>query len=418
MLIGIDISLLRIAQSGVLVYQRNLVEYLAREGGEHRFTLLDVLPLNPGRPMQPLAAFDAGHVRVVRCAGIRRGYLSAFPALRQGPAHAVAASIDRALDPAWSWLAIAEMGLELRAALRGVEVFHASEQLPYAPPGAAVVLTIHDLTTRRFPELHVPENAALHARKEHFARARADRIIAVSNATRDDIVRELGVPAGQISVVYEAADDRFRPYTPAELAPVLARYGLRPGEYILSVGAIEPRKNYARLIEAYAALHARYQASGQNLPPLVIAGGNGWLYEATLATPGRLGIAGQVRFPGRVPDADLPALIAGTKVFVYPSLYEGFGLPPLEALASEVPVIVSRTSSLPEVVGDAGLYCDPLDSHDLARQLATVLENPAVAANLRQMGPERARRFSWARTARETLDVYAQARAERSMRQR
>ena len=415
--IGVDISLLRIAQAGVLTYHRSLLNHLVRAGRDCRFTLIDVLPLNPGRSMPPLAALGAPNVRVIRCPGIRRSYLSALPAFRDGIAHTVAAQIDHALDPIWARLARAEMGLELRGASRFVEVFHASDQLPFVPPGAAVVLTIHDLTTRRFPEMHVAENAALHATKERFARDRADRIIAVSEATRRDIVSELGIPPERISVVYEAADARFRPHTPEEIQTTLERYGLTHNRYILSVGTLEPRKNYVRLIEAYAMLHARYAPAG-HLPPLIIAGGNGWKYDAILAAPEQTGVAGFVRFLGRVPDEDLPALVAGSRVFVYPSLYEGFGLPPLEALACGVSVVVSRAASLPEVVGDAGLYCDPYDPHDIARQIAALLEDNDLTLRLRYASVMRARQFSWERAARETLAVYAQARDERKARRR
>jgi len=415
--IGIDISLLRIAQAGVLTYHRSLLNHLVRIGRNCHFTLIDVLPLNPDRPMAPPAALDSPNVRVIRCPGIRRGYLSALPAFRDGIAHTVAAQIDHALDPIWALLARAEMGLELRGASRFVEVFHASDQLPFAPPGAAVVLTIHDLTTRRFPDMHVAENAALHATKERFARDRADRIIADSEATRRDIVRELNIPPEKISVVYAAADTRFRPHTPEETQTTLERYSLTHNRYILSVGTLEPRKNHVRLIEAYAMLRARYTPA-EHLPPLIIAGGNGWKYDAILAAPEQTGVAGFVRFLGRVPDDDLPALIAGSRVFVYPSLYEGFGLPPLEALACGVPVVVSHAASLPEVVGDAGLYCDPYDAHDIARQIAALLEDNDLSLRLRCAGVERARQFSWERTARETLAVYAQARDERKARRR
>jgi len=415
--IGIDISLLRIAQAGVLTYHRALLNHLVRAGRDCRFTLIDVLPLNPGRSMPPLAALGAPNVRVIRCPGIRRSYLSALPAFRDGIAHTVAAQIDHALDPIWARLARVEMGLELRGASRFVEVFHASDQLPFVPPGAAVVLTIHDLTTRRFPEMHVAENAALHATKERFARDRADRIIADSEATRRDIVRELNIPPEKISVVYAAADTRFRPHTPEETQTTLERYSLTHNRYILSVGTLEPRKNHVRLIEAYAMLRARYTPA-EHLPPLIIAGGNGWKYDAILAAPEQTGVAGFVRFLGRVPDDDLPALIAGSRVFVYPSLYEGFGLPPLEALACGVPVVVSHAASLPEVVGDAGLYCDPYDPHDIARQIAALLEDNDLTLRLRYASVMRARQFSWERAARETLAVYAQARDERKARRR
>jgi glycosyltransferase involved in cell wall biosynthesis len=178
----------------------------------------------------------------------------------------------------------------------------------------------------------------------------------------------------------------------------------------LSIGTLEPRKNYVRLIEAYAALHA---AADTPPPPLIIAGGHGWLYEEILAAPARLGLTGQVRFLGKVPAADLPLLLAGAGLFVYPSLYEGFGLPVLEALACGVPVVAADTTSIPEVLGDAGLYCDPLDPASITRALADALATPDVATRLREAGPKQAARFSWQRAARETRAVYEQLHATR-----
>jgi glycosyltransferase involved in cell wall biosynthesis len=402
--IAIDISVLRIAQAGVLVYTRSLVDALAAERGAHELTLLDVLPLNPGLPMRPLPAFDAPGVRVVRCPGLRRGYFSSHPRLRAGLRHALAERIDRALDASWSAASVAAMGLALRGGLAGATVFHASDQFLHAPPGAATVLTIHDLTTVVHPEWHVEENRRRHAAKGRFAATRAHHIIADSEATRTDVVRHLGVPPERVTVVHLGYDERFRPLDAASVAGVLWRYGLRAGGYILSLGTLEPRKNYERLIEAYARLAAEHL--GAEAPPLVIAGGNGWQYEPIRAAPARCGVERSVRFLGRVPDEDLPALVAGAALFVYPSLYEGFGLPPLEALAAGVPVVTSNSSSLPEVVGDAALLCDPLDPADIARHMAAPLSDDRLAARLRDSGPLRAARFSWRRTARETLAVY------------
>jgi alpha-1,3-rhamnosyl/mannosyltransferase len=437
--IAFDISVLRIAQAGVLVYTRSLLDALAGELAERAagdtLTLLDVLPLNEGHPMRPLAALDAPNARVVRLAGLRRGYLSMVPGIRHGPAHALAERVDRALDPAWGMAATAAMGAALRMALAGARVFHASDQFLYAPPGAATVLTVHDLTTRLHPEWHVAANTAMHAAKERFAAAHATRIIAVSEATRRDVVRHLGVPPERVSVVYEAADARYRPHTPEETRAVLERHGLHHGGYILSLGTLEPRKNYERLVEAYALLDRRLKTEdrgavaaspGAAQPtvhgpsssvggtlPLVIAGGRGWGYEPILTTPERCGVAGRVRFLGRVPDEELPALVAGCALFVYPSLYEGFGLPALEALASGVPVIASNSSSLPEVLGDAGLLCDPREPADIAARMAQVLGDAELVMRLRAAGPARATQFSWRRAARETLAVYEQAAREK-----
>jgi glycosyltransferase involved in cell wall biosynthesis len=427
---ALDISVLRIAQAGVQVYTRNLVEHLVTEGQAHSWTLLDVLPLNPGKPMLvTLRALDAPNVRVVRVAGLRRRYLSMHPAARDGAPHAFAERVDQALDHPWALAASAVVGLQLRAALRDVALFHSSDQFFYAPSGAAALLTIHDLTTRLHPELHVQGTTAMHSAKERFAAERASHLIADSEATRRDTIEQLGVAPERVSVVQLAVDERFRPYPPDEIQATLERYGLEAGGYIFSVGTLEPRKNYVRLIEAYAQLEAggwRLEAGtasrSSSLKPqasspyLVIAGGNGWKYDETLAAPKRFGVAGKVRFLGKVPDTDLPLLLGGAALFVYPSIYEGFGLPVLEALACGAPVVASHASSLPEVLGDAGLYCDPYDAASIAASIAGVLASPDLARRLRQAGPARAAQFSWRRTARETLDVYERVAALRGHR--
>ncbi|HMP42290.1 MAG TPA: glycosyltransferase family 1 protein [Roseiflexaceae bacterium] len=401
--IGFDISVLRIANAGVLTYTRNLLNALVAQGDT--YTLLDVLPLNPHRPMRPIDAFAAENARLVRCGGLPRGYLSALPPLRHGLPHRLAELIDRALDRPWEAAAIGVLGLQLRTALRGIAVFHGSDQFWYAPPGGASVMTFHDLTYRVEPAWHVAENTSMHHAKETFAMTRATRLIAVSHATRDDLVRFLGIDPARIRVVYEAADPSFSPSRGARLDDALARYGLRPGGYLLSVGTLEPRKNYIRLIEAYARLQTRHP----DVPPLVIAGGQGWHFADILAAPERAGVAGRVRFLGRVADEDLPLIYAGATLFVYPSLYEGFGLPILEALACGVPVVAANTSSIPEVIGDAGLLCEPYDVTSITAALERLLADPHLAARLRAAGPPHARRFSWERAARETLAVYAEA---------
>jgi alpha-1,3-rhamnosyl/mannosyltransferase len=403
--IGLDISVLRIAQAGVLTYARSVLEQMLALETPHHWTLLDVLPLNPQRsPLQlDLNQFCREQVRVVRCTGLHRHYLSQHSRARSGRPHQLARRLDHALDKPWGLAATAATGLQLRAALGSTHIFHSSDQFLYAPPGAAALLTIYDMTTLVHPEWHATDNTTMHTAKDRFAMERASHVIAISEATRRDVIEHLHIPAQRISVVYGAADDRFRPHPPDVVAPVLARYGLYGGDYILSIGTLEPRKNYVRLMEAYAALHARTDVPP---PPLVIAGGHGWLYEEILATPERLGLAEQIRFLGKVPAADLPLLLAGAGLFVYPSLYEGFGLPVLEALACGVPVVASHTTSIPEVLGDAGLYCDPLDPSSMTRALANLLNSPELAARLRQAGPARAARFSWQRAARETLAVY------------
>lgn len=416
--IGLDISVLRIAQAGVLVYARSLLEHLIAQGQAHQWTLLDVLPLNPHRPMQAnLSRLEAPNVRVVRCPGIARSYVSMQPGNLTGWRHWLARYADRLLDRPWDVASTASMGSQLWGALRGVDLFHSSDQFLYAPRRAAAVLTIYDLSTLVHPEWHTHDNTSMHTAKDRFAMRQAHHIIAISQATKQAVVEHLHVPAEKISVVYGAADGRFRPYPPDQVQPVLDRYQLQMGQYVLSIGTLEPRKNYVRLFEAYAALRQQCEAEGGHLPPLVVAGGHGWLYEEILATPERLGMAEHIRLLGRVPDADLPLLLAGATLFVYPSLYEGFGLPVLEALASGVPVVASNSTSLPEVVGTAGLLCDPLDVGSIRQSLQQVLCTRVLANKLRYAGLQQARSFSWQRAARETIEIYQRVAGQRAQGQ-
>lgn len=409
MRVGFDISVLRIAQAGVLTYTRELLDAMTVARADVDWTLIDLLPLNPDRPLRLLAALAAPGVRVVRCAGLNRPYLSARPGWRRGVPHAVAAQVDRALDPLWAQASVAAVGFQLRAALAGVQVFHSSDQFCYAPPGAAAVVTIHDLTAQINPAWHISANNALADAKLHFARMRADLVIADSQSTARDAMRLLNLPGERLRVVPLAADRRFRLQTPEALRPQLARFGLRPDEYLLSVGTLEPRKNYVRLIEAYARLRGQMPAA----PPLVIIGRRGWHYDEILAAPARWGVAGRVRFVDDARDVDLPALYAGAAAFVYPSLYEGFGLPVLEALACGAPTACANTSSLPEVLGDAGVLFAAEDPLAIAAALEQLLSDLSLRARLRQAGPQRAAQFSWQRTAQETLAVYEEAIALR-----
>lgn len=205
-------------------------------------------------------------------------------------------------------------------------------------------------------------------------------------------------------MVYEAADAQFRPIEDTDtVATVVHRYGLMPNNYVLTVGTLEPRKNQIRLVEAFHLM--RQRGAAPNLK-LVLAGRKGWLYEDLFRRVEELGLTKDVIFTGIVPDKDLPALMNGALMFVYPSLYEGFGLPVLEAMACGVPVITSNRSSLPEVVGDAGLLVDPENESALAEALIVILSNQARRQKMSRRGISQAARFSWEEAARQTLKVY------------
>ncbi len=291
----------------------------------------------------------------------------------------------------------------LDPAFAGVDLYHAAEHLLPVLRRARSVFTLHDAAYLHFPQYHLPRNRLfLRLMMPRFL-ARADAVITVSEFTRRDAERLYHVPPEKLYVIPEGVEPRFRPVTDtADLAAVRARYHL-PERFILFVSTIEPRKNLLTLIEAYAALRRQGQADGVGL---VIAGGKGWLYDAFFQRLNSLGLGGAVTLTGYVPEADLPALINSAAVFAFPSVFEGFGLPPLEAMACGVPVVCSNASSLPEVVGEAGLLLDPHNTGGWVAALARVLADPVLHARLRAQGLARAALFTWEATARQTQAVY------------
>ena len=294
-------------------------------------------------------------------------------------------------------------GLGFDRLLPGAELYHATEHLLMPLRRVPSVLTVHDLIFRLFPRHHKRLNYwYLNAAMPLYCR-RASAIIAVSQATRRDLVQAYGLDPAKITVVHEAAAPHFVPASPARVAQVRARYGL-PEDYLLHVGTIEPRKNLSRLLEA---IHALRQA-GQDVR-LVVVGGQGWLYADFFRRLEELGLGQAVQLPGYLPDADLPAVYSGARLVVVPSLYEGFGLPVLEAMACGAPVVCSRASSLPEVGGDAARYFNPDDVPAMADAILAVWRDAELRETLRRQGLARAAHFSWARAAEETLAVYAQA---------
>jgi glycosyltransferase involved in cell wall biosynthesis len=231
-------------------------------------------------------------------------------------------------------------------------------------------------------------------------------ILADSAATAADLTAAHGVDSARVRVVYLGRDETLAPVRDGlVLANAQARYGIG-GRYLLYVGTLQPRKNLARVISAFSQLAS---ASALADVQLVLAGKRGWLYDDLFTQVARLGLAGRVLFPGYIPESDLPALLGGALAFVYPSLYEGFGIPVLEAGACGVPVITSNTSSLPEVAGDAALLVDPYDVDAIADAMYRLVTDEALRAELTRRGAENVKRFSWEKCARETLAVLEQA---------
>jgi glycosyltransferase involved in cell wall biosynthesis len=280
------------------------------------------------------------------------------------------------------------------------------------PTRARTLLTVHDLTFLARPECAEAGLRRYLSRAVPRAIRRADLVLVDSQATADDVERFLRVGSERIRLVYPGVDPRFRPLPAAACEPLRGQLGL-PAEFLLFVGTLEPRKNLPRLIEAFARLLARNEPETAQLA-LVLAGRKGWLYDEIFASVARSGLQSRVHFLDFVEDAHLPALYNLARAFVYPSLYEGFGLPVLEALACGVPTLSAAVSSLPEVAGDAAILVDPLDVDAIAAGIAATL---AQAPQLRRAGPLRSGQFGWEAAATGLSACYAElARAAGGVR--
>jgi len=285
-------------------------------------------------------------------------------------------------------------------------LFVPAHVLPAVHPRRSVV-TVHDLGYLHWPAAH-PRTRWWHLHLSTLYNARAATLVlADSAATRNDLAKRYGIPPEKVRVVHLGCGPEFRPPSEGAVAAIRRRYGI-DGDYVLAVGTIQPRKNLVRLVEAFDL--ARAALPGRTR--LVLAGGAGWGAGEVYRRAGPLGDA--VRFLGYVPEADLPALMGGASVLAFPSLYEGFGLPPIEAMACGTPVVAADSSSLPEVVGDAGILVPPTDVPALARALTSALLDADLRAELRRRGLERARLFSWRRCAEETLRVLEEAASSRA----
>ena len=357
--------------AGVSQYSRHLVEALGRcNGASGTFDALTALINDP--------TFQATGVNLIRTS-----------TKMQQPLWRIA----------WEQTILPRRLHELRADL----VHGLVNVLPLATaiPG---VVTVHDLSFMRMPE-KLP--AAKRFYLAHSCRAsvhKARQVIAVSRQTADDLMAFFGVAASKIIVVPNGVEARFQPADAAEIAAFRHRRGL-PERFVLYLGTLEPRKNLPLLIRAYAAWR---QAAGESTQQtkLVLAGAQGWFYDEIFAQVKALGLREQVLFPGFVPTAELPDWYRAAELFVYPSLYEGFGLPVLEAMACGTPVLCSQANSLMEIVADSA-YTFPADDEAALRHgLHELLKQPTLRADLRQRGLARAQQFSWQRTAAETLDVY------------
>jgi len=283
-----------------------------------------------------------------------------------------------------------------------VDLLHALVNVGPMIRTCPLVVTIHDLAFERYPELFPGGRRRYLQRMTHHTARHAARVIVDSMNTGDDVHELMGVPNERITVVYPGLNITPVPRDELDTLAALRRRFSLPEEYVLFVGTLEPRKNIVTLLEAWSILAGRYGIK----PTLVIAGGKGWFYETLEARTRTLGLTDSVRYLGYVPDGELPALYATATLFVFPSLYEGFGFPPLEAMACGTPVLVSDRPSLPEVVGEAGLILPAQDPTAWAEAVAELLCSPERRTAMSEAGRAQASRFSWERTAEQTVDAY------------
>ncbi len=263
---------------------------------------------------------------------------------------------------------------------------------------AAAVVTVHDVFAWSIPGYSTLADRLIYRHWLPHLLPRVDTVITISETSKADLIRYLHLDPARIRVIYRCVSDSYR-IAPHEIVEkVKAKYRL-PNKYLLFVGSTEKRKNLPRLLQAYGILTQR-----GNPPPLVVVGAPRFAHSSSLVAD--LGLQDRVIFTGYIPDADLPAIYSGATLFLFPSLYEGFGLPPLEAMACGTPVVCSNTSSLPEVVGDAAVMVDPYDVPAMADGIERVLGDPDLQEELRRRGLERAAQFTWERAARQTVEVY------------
>ncbi len=295
-----------------------------------------------------------------------------------------------------------QLGLPLLLLRHRIKVIHSLHySFPLVRFGTKQVVTLHDMTFFDMPEMHVALKVFYF---RFFIRAAvrfANAIIFVSRSAQQDCKLRLGPSRGLSSVIHHGKSAAFRPdLDPVSIQRVRDKYGL-PSEFVLYLGTIEPRKNLTRLVAAFAS-----GAKDHPSLALVIAGKKGWMYDRLFESVSTLGLESRVIFPGFIDERDKPFLLGGAYVFVYPSLYEGFGLPVLEALACGIPTVTSNTSSIPDVAGDAALLVDPTSEESLTNAIERLISDSALRETLRAASTIQAAKFTWKRTADSTAETY------------
>lgn len=365
MRIGIDARLNYYRAGGIAAYTRHVIAALAELDSESDYRVLQNFRhrtrLTSGANFRRVATFTPSHNRLER-------------------------------------FALSAELLRLR-----LDVLHSPDFIPPLRGARRYIITVHDLNFLHYPQFLTAASRRYYNDQIVQAVAQADHILACSEATRADLIAMLDVDTARITVHTEGVDPAFRPLPETDIDAFCKQLDV-PRGYILFVGTFEPRKNITGLLEAYRLLRDDLP----DAPPLVLAGRRGWLFDEVFAQIDTLGLRDHVLWRENIPQDAMAALYNAAAVHVMPSFYEGFGLPPLEAMACGTPTIIANRSSLPEVVGDAGLQIDPENPGDIATALHTILTDSTLAADLRVRGLTRASHFTWQRTAETVLQVYRQ----------
>lgn len=313
--------------------------------------------------------------------------------------HPSVKDVDLSMPQRWWW---DQIRVPLQMAGKKIDIFHQPcFSAPLFWPGKTVV-TVHDLILVLFPENISAPARFFFRRWMPFTYRRANHIIADSLATKNDLLRLTNIPEEKITVIHLGVEEIYYQPVPKNQQQTIKNHYHTGQQFILDVGTIEPRKNLSFLIEVFHETIKKF-----NLPHnLVITGKMGWYYEGIFQQIKELGLIKRVIFTGYVPDKNLPALYQASELFVFPSLYEGFGLPPLEAMASGLPVISSNRSSLPEVIGAGGLLISPTDKTAWREAIGRTLTDQKLARRLGAAGQQRSRQFTWQKCAEKTLRVY------------
>ncbi len=387
MRVGIDYTSAARQRAGIGRYTRELVRALLALDSPHRYTIFAAAG---GLPEEHWSD-EIGRLQAIHDRPL---------AIRAVPVS------DDWLARLWHRL---RLPIPVELVTGGLDLFYSPDfTLPPTRRGTRTLLTIHDLSFVRHPDAFVPSLRRYLERVVPRSIDRADLVLADSVHTRSDLVALFGMSPDELEVITPGVDARFRPHSPSsaqEAERLHERYGIGDAPYVLSVGTVQPRKNYVRLIRAFAKMREEGGDDGRSSAlQLLIVGGPGWLYEDVVAEADK---HDSVRLLGFVDDEDLPTLYRGADLFAFPSLYEGFGLPVLEAMACGVPVVCSNASSLPEVAGDAALLVDPLDVDALSAALHRALEDDELRQAMVDRGLAQATRFTWERSARQLRDVIA-----------